>query len=1236
MKKSTQLFYFALLVFSFLSNGLNAQSSKETKTPHPDAVNIALRYLEKQQNAWHLTPEDVRNVRVQDYYSTEANGLTHVYILQENANIELFNGLVNVNVMPSGEVLYAGNRFMSNFAATVNATQPQLTPEAAIKAACEALKVPLTEGLVLKGQPSKSEFIFDKGTFVLSDVNVKLKYQKMTETTARLAWDINIDQPDGQDHWSVRIDALTGKLLNKVSYTVHCTVDHNRYSRLEGTCNGLHDHTTEGGVPELKIKNLELLAENKVTQAINSTLFSSNLAEKSKQLAVKKVGNKAKTVRTLTSLVGGGSYNVFALPTESPNHGDRTIVLDPADSLASPYGWHDINGVAGAEYTITRGNNVWAFLDLTNTNASSNDEPNGGATLTFNDYYSKTAEPDSVKQAATTNLFYMNNMIHDITYRYGFDEPSGNFQLKNYSTQGAGNDHVLAQAQDSRNATTPARNNANFATPPDGGSGRMQMYVWNDAGIQKLLHVTAPNALISDIGAIAAAFGGGISTTPVTGSAVFVNDGTGSPTLACGTAIQTNLTGKIALIDRGGCEFGYKALKAQQRGAIGVILCFFDDNVAGMAAGAVGGQVTIPVVGISKSDADRLRAAASGGTLQLSLYTTATPKPAEVDGDFDNGIIIHEYMHGISNRLTGGRLNTACLTNAEQAGEGWSDFLSLALTARPSDRGTTVRGIGTFASRQPVTGTGIRTTPYTTNLAISTQTYDDLILNPQVHAIGEIWCAALWDMYWAMSDLYGWDANLKNVNSGNGKAIRLVMDAMKIQPCNPGILDARDAVLAADRANGGANQCLIWAVFARRGMGYDAKQGSANAADDNTEGYEKYPYCIKTLKITKSAADFIKAGDQITYTIRVINHKGVAASNVVVTDEVPQFATYVAGSASRAVTQTGTSLSFAIGAMNHNDTVTFTYKVNTDATKKSLAQFLDNLEAGDVKWDYESTRNTNVWELQTLYARSGTKALGVGYATTPGPSDQAAKFLQPLTVRGSKPILNFYHRYDTEPGFDGGILQVTTDNGNSWRDMGDKIFKNPYRGKLQYSIFAVPGQRAWWGAVNQYTPVAVDLSSYVGQSVNFRWRFGTDSADARIGWFVDDVAVMDMINYDTRVRLSSAQGDTASAGVLGRGTIVEPTLSTPTAEITEGAKLRVFPNPANDFLNINLLVQQSITEADISIVSVDGRVMWQQKTALNGAKELLLPVNMASFASGVYFIKVRTNEKTLVEKVIKQ
>jgi extracellular elastinolytic metalloproteinase len=1223
MKRLFQKLSMSLFALTLLSNVLLAQNAEQLKQPHPDAVNIALRFLEKQQSAWNLTAEDVKNVRVQDYYSTEANGVTHVFILQENAHIELYNGLVNVNVLPSGEILFAGNRFMHDFASTVNATQPRLTPEVAIRTACEVLKVKYTEGSPLKQVLSKTEFIFDKGTSVLSDINVKLKYQRMSDNSARLAWDLNIDQPDGQNHWTVRIDALTGEMLDKGSYTLHCKLEKDHFAHAKTDCADENSAYTEG---------------------------SRNNRENSSVFQKQTLGAKTASAATV---IGGGSYRVFALPTESPSHGNRTLVVDPADSLASPFGWHDVNGVVGAEYQITRGNNVWAYLDLTNTDASSGDEPNGGATLAFDPFYSPTIVADSLQKAATVNLFYVNNMVHDITARYGFDEASGNFQANNYSGNAAGNDAVKAQAQDSYGLTaaTAGRNNANFSTPPDGGAPRMQMYIWDDAAAEtKLLHVKAPTALISDVVTFAAYpnFGAQITATPVTGDAVFVNDGSGSPTLGCGT-IQNNLTGKIALIDRGTCEFGAKALKAQQKGAIGVVICFFDDNLAGMAAGASGANVTIPVVAIKKSDADKMRAAAAAGTLKLSLYEAVAPLPPNLDGDFDNGIIIHEYMHGISNRLTGGRNNTNCLGNAEQGGEGWSDFLALALTARPGDRGITNRGVGTFVIRQPITAEGIRNAPYSTDLNVSTQNYSELpftasttavkATNAEVHSTGEVWCAALWEMYWGMSDKYGWDANWKNVNSGNGKAIRLVMDGMKMQPCSPGFLDARDAILAADRADfNGDNQCLIWEAFARRGMGYNAKQGLSTSTADNVSSEEKNPYCVKALKITKTAPDFIKAGEQITYTIQVINHKGIAATSVVVTDEMPQFTTLVAGSASRAVTQAGQNLSFAIGAMNNNDTVTITYKVATDPTKKSIVQFADDFERGDINWDPVSLKNSTVfWDIQGLYVRGGTKAYGIGYAQTAasGAVDQATQLLNPVTIRGTKPILNFFQRFNTEPRYDAAILQITTNNGTTWDDLGDKIFKSPYSGKIIYSLFAIPNQRGWSGLVNKYTPVSVDLSSYVGQSVKFRYRFGTDTTDMREGWFIDDVSVMDMFNYDTRVRLSSAQGDTASAGVIGRGTIVDGA-TTPTTEITEGSYLHVFPNPANDLLNISILVNKPTREADVSIVSVDGRVMWQQKTTFNGSKELLLPVNMAEFASGIYFVKVRTDEKTLVEKVVKR
>src|SRR5690625_5715056 len=59
----------------------------------------------------------------------------------------------------------------------------------------------------------------------------------------------------------------------------------------------------------------------------------------------------------------GATYNVFQLPVEAPNFGERTLINSSAHSIASPFGWHDTDGQAGPEYTVTRGNNVTTFND---------------------------------------------------------------------------------------------------------------------------------------------------------------------------------------------------------------------------------------------------------------------------------------------------------------------------------------------------------------------------------------------------------------------------------------------------------------------------------------------------------------------------------------------------------------------------------------------------------------------------------------------------------------------------------------------------------------------------------------------------------------------------------------------------------------------------------------------------------------------------------------------------------
>ena len=171
----------------------------------------------------------------------------------------------------------------------------------------------------------------------------------------------------------------------------------------------------------------------------------------------------------------GTSYRVVAWPSESLNDADRALVTNPADNTSSPFGWQDTDGVAGPEFTITRGNNVHAYMDQDSDNVPDfNSSPDAGPSLKFDFPLDPTEHAQTYRDAAVTNMFYGANILHDISYHYGFDEASGNFQSNNYGRGGTGGDYVRAEAADG-NGT----NNANFNPPVnDGGTPREQMYLW--------------------------------------------------------------------------------------------------------------------------------------------------------------------------------------------------------------------------------------------------------------------------------------------------------------------------------------------------------------------------------------------------------------------------------------------------------------------------------------------------------------------------------------------------------------------------------------------------------------------------------------------------------------------------------------------------------------------------------------------------------------------------------------
>jgi hypothetical protein len=188
----------------------------------------------------------------------------------------------------------------------------------------------------------------------------------------------------------------------------------------------------------------------------------------------------------------------------------------------------------------------------------------------------------------------------------------------------------------------------------------------------------------------------------------------------------------------------------------------------------------------------------------------------------DGDIVIHEYGHGVSTRLVGvGSLDGV---QSGAMGEGWSDYFPISFYDDPV--------AGEYVSGNAVTG--IRRYAYDN----SPLTYGDLCTGSygcEVHDDGEIWAVALWDLRQFYVSQLG-------LAAGREAAEELVMEGLMLTPPSPSMLDGRDAILQADLALGGTNQCAVWQVFADRGMGYSAT--SAGDTGVVTEAFDLPPACL--------------------------------------------------------------------------------------------------------------------------------------------------------------------------------------------------------------------------------------------------------------------------------------------------------------------------------------------------------------------------------------------------------
>lgn len=342
--------------------------------------------------------------------------------------------------------------------------------------------------------------------------------------------------------------------------------------------------------------------------------------------------NSNEEVHGVVDYAADSSYQVYPWGVNDPDEGSRVTLSNPWDTVASEFGWQ---GTGSTTYTVTRGNNGIAQTNPSGgTSYLNNYRPASSSQNFVYPYSPSTSNPTSYRDASITQLFYTANNYHDLLYELGFTEQAGNFELNNDGQGGKGNDFVILNAQDGSGT-----NNANFATPPDGQSGRMRMFLWT--------------------------------------------------------------------------------------------------------------------------------------------YTTP-----QRDCTFEAGVVIHEFTHGLSNRLTGGPANSNCLNALESGGmgEGWGDFMATAIRLKSSDTRVTNYPIGAWISGDSA---GIRSYLYSTSTTTNPLTYTSLNSLNEVHAIGEMWANVLYEVLWNLIDKYGKSTAARPKFDSNGVptdgkflTMKLVVDAM--------------------------------------------------------------------------------------------------------------------------------------------------------------------------------------------------------------------------------------------------------------------------------------------------------------------------------------------------------------------------------------------------------------------------------------------------------------------------
>jgi hypothetical protein len=189
------------------------------------------------------------------------------------------------------------------------------------------------------------------------------------------------------------------------------------------------------------------------------------------------------------------------------------------------------------------------------------------------------------------------------------------------------------------------------------------------------------------------------------------------------------------------------------------------------------------------------------------------------------------------------------------------------------------------------------------------------------------------------------------------------------------------------------------------------------------------------------------------------------------------------------------------------------FQVQVGRATSQIIFFDDDVDSGNVRWKPKKGFFT-----ATNVGLSGTQSYHV---VDPGKtaddfqlSTLMLKKVMNIPANAANVRLSFFHIYNFEPGFDGGVMEFSLDDGVTWEDLGSRIIVGGYDGKVtnvETSKNPLGTRFAWTsrGRPGVFSPVVINLDDFAGKSIRLRFVAGFDAAtgilDGYKGWFIDNI-----------------------------------------------------------------------------------------------------------------------------------